>query len=118
MLLKTLSLSRRFARVSSGASPVPATSIKRGQYYATKRIWEDKVGSYYDLLEFKVEDHQVKTQVVNGNELHFFRGDQIGLQHSQELVQHYIQQRPALAIDCVNHLLDIEIYAEQIESKE
>lgn|SRR3990167_5788197 len=116
MLGKAVALSRAFGRSSLSSSPVPAINIKRGESYATKRIWEDKVGSYYEVLEFKSDSPQVKTQVVNGNELKFVRGDQIGLMHSQELVQQYLNLRPALAIDCVNHLLDYEVYADSTDS--
>lgn len=116
MLAKAASLSRAFARAASAANPASAIGIKRGEYYAKKRNWEDRVAPYYDVLEFKPEPHQIKLQVVNGNELHFFRGDQVGLLHAQELVQQYMHQRPALAIDCMNHILDYVCYEDDLHS--
>lgn len=116
MLGKAGSLSRAFARAASASNPASAIGIKRGENYATKRNWEDRMAPYYDMLEFKPDPHQIKLQVVNGNELHFFRGDQVGLIHSQELVQQYMQQRPALAIDCMNHVLDYMCYEDDFHS--
>lgn len=116
MLSKAARLARGFARSTAGANPASAIAIKRGENYAKKRNWEDRVASYYDVLELKPEPHQIKTQVVNGNELQFFLGNQIGLSHSHEMLQQYMQQRPALAIDCLNHILDYLCYEDDPDS--
>lgn len=100
-------MKRCFGRLSKSGRVSPKDQLI-GQTILTKLTHEERTANYYANFDFNVKEHNYDSKLVNGNELHFFRGDLLSERQSQALVEYYQKIKVALAIDTTNSLMSYQ----------